>query len=372
VPKFTWNLDPALFHLGSWELRYYSLIFVVVFLGGYQLLRWQVMRGGGEERDASDFFVYGVLAVLIGARLGHCIFYDYEKAMNDPLWILQIWTGGLSSHGAVIGLIVAMWRFTKTRGIPFLEGADRFAFSAALGATLVRIGNFFNSEIVGKATDQSWGVKFPRYIERHGDDIIYRHPTQIYEAALGLAVLGALFLADRALGKERRPRGILISLFFLLYFTGRIFIENFKELQVRSLEEAAGFTMGQMLSAPCALLGLYGVYRSLKEKEPVGWISDLEDEDDEDDEDEDDEDEDEDDEDEDDEDGEDEDDEKATNSEPEADRATDEAAKSSPKRSAKSESKKSGLHDVDVDEEFSRSEEERRRLTREREKDGKD
>lgn len=353
MPKFTWDIDPALFHLGSWELRYYSLIFVVVFLGGYQLLRWQVMRGGGEERDASDFFVYGVLAVLIGARLGHVIFYDYEKAMNDPLWILQIWTGGLSSHGAVAGLIVAMWRFTKTRGIPFFEGADRFAFSAALGATLVRIGNFFNSEIVGKPTDQSWGVKFPRYIEHRGDAVLYRHPTQLYEATLGIVVFAVLYLVDRAFGKEKRPRGLLISVFFLVYFTGRIFIENFKELQVRSLEEAAGFTMGQMLSAPLALLGLVGVIVSLNKKQPVGWISDLDDDDDEDDEDAgDDEDED--------------DDEDAGDDEDELE--TDEEGDKAAARS-KGSSRKSTSHDADVDAEFSLSEEERRKLTREENKD---
>ena len=251
VPKFTWDIDPALFHLGSWELRYYSLIFVVVFLGGYQLLRWQIQRGGGEERDASDFFVYGVLAVLIGARLGHCFFYDYEKTLSDPFWVLQIWTGGLSSHGAVIGLIFAMWRFTKNRGIPFLEGADRFSFSAALGAMLVRIGNFFNSEIVGKVTDGTWGVKFPRY--DRGGEVFYRHPTQLYEAAVALAVLGALYLADKLMGKERRPRGMMISLFFVLYFSGRFGIEYFKEVQVAALESTGatlGFSMGQVLSTP--------------------------------------------------------------------------------------------------------------------------
>ncbi len=362
MPQFTWDLNPALFHLGSWELRYYSLIFVVVFLGGYQLLRWQVMRGGGEERDASDFFVYGVLAVLIGARLGHCIFYDYEKAMNDPLWILQIWTGGLSSHGAVIGLIVAMWRFTKTRGLPFLEGADRFAFSAALGATLVRIGNFFNSEIVGRVTDQSWGVKFPRYVEKLGEEILYRHPTQIYEATLGIAVFGGLLLADRAFGKERRPRGLLISVFFLLYFTGRIFIENFKELQVRSIEEAAGFTMGQMLSAPLALLGLYGVYRSIKNKEPVGWVSDFDEDEDEDDED------DEDDEEDSDEDAEDSD--KDESDEVDSGESADHGdPKTATKHADKHEGHKGAARDSDVDEEFSLSDEERRKRTREHDKE---
>lgn len=350
MPQFTWDLDPALFHLGSWELRYYSLIFVLVFLGGYQLLRWQIMRGGGEERDASDFFVYGVLAVLIGARLGHVVFYDYEKALNDPLWVLQIWTGGLSSHGAVVGLIVAMWRFTKVRGIPFLEGADRFSFAAALGATLVRIGNFFNSEIVGKVTDQTWGVKFPRYVEHRGEEVLYRHPTQLYEAAWGIVVLAALYFTDKAFGKEKRPRGLLISIFFLFYFTGRIFIEHFKELQVRSIEEAAGFTMGQMLSLPCALLGLFGVIRSINKKEPAGWISEFDDDDDEDDDESDEDDVDE--------------------SDDESNESSDaEKDGSSRQGSAKHDAAKDKHRDSDVDEEFSLSEEERRKLTREREKD---
>jgi prolipoprotein diacylglyceryl transferase len=163
VPKFIWDLDPVLLRIGSYELRYYSLLFVAVFLGGYWLLNWQFRRGGADDEEAGDFIVYGVLGVLVGARLGHVIFYDLDKALKDPIWVFKIWTGGLASHGAVIGLILAMYLFTKRRGIPFLEGADRFSFSAALGATLVRLGNFFNSEIVGRRTDQTWGVQFPRF-----------------------------------------------------------------------------------------------------------------------------------------------------------------------------------------------------------------
>ncbi|MGC4064620.1 MAG: prolipoprotein diacylglyceryl transferase [Polyangiaceae bacterium] len=336
MPKFTWDIDPALLHIGSYELRYYSLIFVVVFLGGYQLLRWQIMRGGGEERDASDFFVYGVLAVLIGARLGHCFFYDYEKTLSDPLWVLQIWTGGLSSHGAVIGLIFAMWQFTKRRGIPFLEGADRFSFSAALGAMLVRIGNFFNSEIVGKVTDGTWGVKFPRY--DRGGEVFYRHPTQLYEAAVALTVLVLLFVADRLMGKEKRYRGMMISLFFVLYFSGRFGIEYFKEIQVQALEGTGatlGFTMGQVLSAPCILLGVFGVIRSLKRKEPVGWISDDEEYD------------------------EDEGDES-----PEDDDAEDESGDENDSTAKDNENHDRKLFDKDVADEFSLSPEQRRDLTR--------
>src|SRR6185295_10593732 len=128
------------------ELRYYSMLFVVVFLGGYALLKWQIERGGGPAEDAGDFIVYGVLGVLLGARLGHVLFYDFQHAVEDPAWILKIWTGGLASHGAVLGLITAMYLFTRRRAIPFIEGSDRFAFSAALGAALVRLGNLLNSE----------------------------------------------------------------------------------------------------------------------------------------------------------------------------------------------------------------------------------
>jgi phosphatidylglycerol---prolipoprotein diacylglyceryl transferase len=317
VPNFTWNLDPVLVRIprdglvgvialiglltivsalrkkvkdgivfgamvvlgalvlrvlmkNDFEVRYYSLIFVLVFVGGYALLNWQIRRGGGDPEDAGDFIVYGVIGVLAGARIGHILFYDIEKAINDPWWIFAIWTGGLASHGAVVGLILAMYLFTKRRGVPFLEGSDRFAFSAALGATLVRIGNFFNSEIVGRRTDQTWGVRFPRYDK--GEDIPLRYPTQVYEAAIGIFVLIALYFFDRALGKEKRPRGALISLFFVLYFPLRFAVEFWKEHQVFREQT---LDMGHYLSIPGAMLGIYGLYWSFKNRLPVGWTPEL-------------------------------------------------------------------------------------------------
>jgi len=288
-------------------IRYYSLIFVLVFLGGYWLLDWQIRRGGGGREEAGDFIVYGVVGVLAGARLGHVIFYDLDKALADPMWVFAIWTGGLASHGATIGLILAMWLFTARRGVPFLEGADRFAFSAALGATLVRLGNFLNSEIVGaEIKDNSWGVLFaktcePRpetvgcwkalgmraadYAEKcqsgavdcwgYDETVIYRHPSQLYEVALGVLVLVALYLFDRAVGKEKRPRGALISLFFALYFVGRFVVEFFKDYQTDFERNWGMLSMGQLLSLPGILLGVYGLYWAFKHRVPAGWAPAL-------------------------------------------------------------------------------------------------
>jgi len=258
------------------ELRYYSMLFVGVFLGGYALLKWQIVRGGGPAEDAGDFIVYGVLGVLLGARFGHVIFYDYRKALEDPAWILKIWTGGLASHGAVVGLILAMFLFTRRRGIPFFEGADRFSFSAALGAGLVRLGNLLNSEIVGRRVpDQSWGFRFMRYVEdSHMDPRPLRYPTQIAEMLLGFGILGALYLFDKQMKEEKRPRGALISLFFALYFTGRFCVEFYKEFEGNGgMPLGLPITMGQLLSLPGVLIGVIGLIISFQKKIPVGWPS---------------------------------------------------------------------------------------------------
>ena len=329
------NFMPA-----DYGIRYYSLLFVGVFLGGHALLKWQITRAHGPAEDANDFIVYGVLGVLVGARLGHVLFYDLDKALENPLWVLQIWTGGLASHGAVLGLITAMFLFTKRRGLPFLEGADRFSFSAALGATLVRIGNLLNSEIVGKQTDGTWGFRFPRF-ER---DPPLRHPSQLYEITLGLVVLGLLFLIDKQLGKEKRPRGAMISSFFLLYFCGRFGIEFFKEYD--GISPDSPLRMGQILSIPGILLGAYGLFWALTRRLPAEWphaVLPSEDEDEDDDEESD-----EDDDDDDDEESDEENDQRAK--EPRA----SEGGRERPKQdaSAQRETRANTGKDADVDSEF--------------------
>lgn len=242
---FVWDLDPVIMHLGPLQLRYYGLIFATMLYIGFIIWRKQMLRAGYSIELAERFLIWGVLAVLIGARLGHCLFYEPERYLSDPITILYFWQGGLASHGATIGLVVAMFLYCKKYNLRYLEVLDRMAMPSAVGAAAVRLGNFFNSEIVGRSTDVPWAINFVRYDAMMGEPATCRHPSQLYEFFMGLFVLLALFLADRFAGKEKRPLGLLASLFLILYFAGRFTVEYFKEFQ--TLEQST-LTMGQYLS----------------------------------------------------------------------------------------------------------------------------
>jgi prolipoprotein diacylglyceryl transferase len=263
MPKVTWDVAPT-FWIGDQQFRYYSLCMIATFIGGYVMLSRQLRRGGADTEEAGDFLSYGIIALLAGARLGHVLFYDFDKVVADPVWALQIWKGGLASHGAAVGLAAAMWLFTKRRAIPFLEGADRLVPSAALGAVVMRVGNLFNSEIVGKPTDQTWGVAFPRY----DDTLLLRHPSQLYEAPFGLCLLVLLFAADRWWGRERRPRGALTGLFLSVYFLGRFLVEFIKEPEGAW---SGALNTAQWLSVPGVLIGLWVLAQSLRDRKQSGW-----------------------------------------------------------------------------------------------------
>ncbi|MBN2722730.1 MAG: prolipoprotein diacylglyceryl transferase [Deltaproteobacteria bacterium] len=270
--SFTWDINPEIFRLGPLAVRYYGLLFVGVFLGGFYFLRWQMMRVGWKEEDVSDFIIPGMLAVILGARLGHVFFYEPGYYLSHPAQIIQFWKGGLASHGATLGLIVAIIYYAMRKKISIAEVADRFSFSAALGATLVRLGNFFNSEIVGRVTGGSWGVRFPRSHEDRAlafanQEVPLRHPSQLYEALMGAAIILVLYLTDKALG-EKRPRGLLGAMFLSLYFTARFIVEFFKEYQT-GLKEHHLLTMGQVLSIPLALAGYIWLFIAIKQNKPA-------------------------------------------------------------------------------------------------------
>jgi prolipoprotein diacylglyceryl transferase len=257
--KLVWDLDPAIWEgsLGPFhpELRYYGIIFALTLYIGYLLWLWQMDRGGHPRKISEPYLLWGVAGVILGARLGHCLFYEPEHYLANPLQILAFWKGGLASHGATVGLVVVLILYARKYKLPIVEVLDRFSMPAAVGASAVRLGNFFNSEIVGRVTDLPWGVRFPRYERMTGALPACRHPSQLYEFFFGALVLLILYLADRFAGREKRPRGMLAGLFLTAYFMGRFFIEFVKEYQT-DLQQSEFLTMGQYLSVLPFVIGV--------------------------------------------------------------------------------------------------------------------
>lgn len=247
-----WDIDPAILRIGPLQIRYYGLLFALVLLGGFHFWKRYMQDRPYPESSVYPYFYWMTLFGILGARIGHCLFYEPERYLASPLSILKIWEGGLASHGGTIGLILGTVVYSYAKKIPFLVVIDGTTWAAAVAATLVRIGNFFNSEIVGKVTDLPWAVHFMRYPGDRGE--FARHPTQIYEALIGLSVFLVLFFVDKRL-KTRAPRGLLTGLFCTLYFTARFLIEYLKEPQGGIFPEDA-LDMGQYLSIPFVLFGL--------------------------------------------------------------------------------------------------------------------
>lgn len=252
----TWDFDPVFLQLGPLTIRYYGLIFALTLLGGFWLWRRQALRGGYSERFAEGFLLWGAVATVVGARLGHCFFYRAGYFLTHPLEIFAVWEGGLASHGATVGLVIALAAYALRWRVPVLEVMDRFVFSAALASASIRLANFLNSEIVGRPTDVPWAVRFVRFEK----EAVPRHPSQLYEFAMGLCVLAGLVLADRLAGRERRKVGMLTGLFLIAYFSGRFCVEFFKEYH--TLHDST-LTMGQYLSIPAVAAGIAVLARSL-------------------------------------------------------------------------------------------------------------
>lgn len=249
---FIWDIDPTIAHLGPLQLRYYGIIFATMLYIGFLIWRKQALRGGISGELADKYLIWGVVGVLAGARLGHCFFYEPERYLSDPISILFFWKGGLASHGATIGVVLSLILFAKKYKLGVLDTLDRFTMSSAVGAAAVRLGNFFNSEIVGRKTDVPWAVIFPLHDCRSLTmcaEAVPRHPSQLYEFTFGLFVLLVLYLADKMAGGEKRPLGMMTGIFLSLYFLGRFFVEFVKEYQVdRLIEDQSALTMGQYLS----------------------------------------------------------------------------------------------------------------------------
>jgi prolipoprotein diacylglyceryl transferase len=247
-----WDIDPEIFRVGPVAVRWYSLSFMIGFLIAYQyMLRIFARNNWGEDTPevVSSLFTHIFLGTLIGARLGHCLFYEPEIYLAEPWKILMVWRGGLASHGGFIGVMIATYMFTRRHGnMSFFWLVDRVAPPAMLTGALIRVGNFFNSEIVGKVSDAPWAVTFKRI------DNLPRHPAMLYESAFYFIIAFIGFFAIEKFRKKWAD-GAFLGLVLILGMSARFFVEFFKENQV-AFENGLTLNMGQLLSIPFVFIGI--------------------------------------------------------------------------------------------------------------------
>ena len=262
-----WNPDVVAFHLGPFAVRWYSLCWCIGLLSVYVLMHRMFREQKLKEEQFDPMFLYCFAGILIGARLGHCLFYEPEYFLAHPVeMFLPVkfaadgswhFTGyeGLASHGGTIGLIAALWFFGRKVGLTYLHVLDNVSIVTPITAMFIRLGNLMNSEIIGRPSDVPWAFVFERV------DALPRHPGQLYEA-----ICYCMFFFIGWAVYRRRPAlvgtGFFFGLCIFLIFLSRIFIEYTKENQV-AFEDGMLFNMGQLLSVPFVLLGAYFICRGL-------------------------------------------------------------------------------------------------------------
>ncbi len=251
-----WHVNPVLFHLGSLEVRWYSLLFVAGFILGWYIFRWFFRREGIPEKLLDPLLYTLLAATIVGARLGHCCFYqpDYYFGSWKGFWeIFMPWKGGLASHGGAIALLLAMWWFARHYGrrhdFDYLWIMDHLCIAVAFAGCFIRLGNLFNSEIYGDVTSLPWGFVFDLRGETEP-----KHPTQLYEA-LSYLVLGLVMVWIYWKRLDKTHRGFFFGLFLVGCFGMRFLIEFIKEPQV-GFEEGMALNMGQLLSIPFVVAGV--------------------------------------------------------------------------------------------------------------------
>lgn len=247
---FVWDGDPIAFTIGSLTLRWYGLFFSGGFVLGYFMMYAMFKHKHYQTDDLDKMLVYVFLGTVIGARLGHCLIYDPSYYLSHPWEILMIWQGGLASHGGTIGVILAFYLFMKSMHgkYRFFEIADMICVPIALVCTFIRLGNFMNSEILGKPTDSALGIVFARL----GEDFA-RYPAMLFEA--GAYFITFIILVLLYLFWTKRPQGMLLGLLLFFIFSARFIIEPFKEEQASYSTDIA-LNVGQLLSIPFIIASL--------------------------------------------------------------------------------------------------------------------
>ncbi len=242
-----WNIDPTILHIGPLQLRWYGLFFVGSFFVGLLFMQYVYKKEHKDPNELETLLFYLLIGTVIGARLMHCFAYKPDFYLAHPLEIVKVWKGGLASHGGLIGVLVAMYLFTKKYRLPYLWLISRIAIPGAFVAASIRIGNFFNSEILGLQTDVPWAIIFSRI------DNIPRHPVQLYEALAYLVLFFILWKLYTMLSGTLFSK-LAPGIFFFYVFTARFLLEYVKTRQA-DYTTSLPFTTGQLLSIPFIILG---------------------------------------------------------------------------------------------------------------------
>lgn len=252
------DIDPVAIRLGPLAIRWYALSYISGLMLGWAYIVWLVHRPprAMTSEMVGDFLGWAVVGIVLGGRLGYVAFYKPEYYLNHPYEIFAIWQGGMSFHGGLIGMILAMDIFARRRGLPFLSVADLIACAAPIGLGLGRLANFVNGELYGRASDVAWAMVFPR----GGPEP--RHPSQLYEAAIeGAALFLLMFVLARFTG-ARFYSGALSGAFLLAYGVARFGVEFFREPDVQLGLRFEALTMGQILSLPLIVAGIWFLARA--------------------------------------------------------------------------------------------------------------
>lgn len=274
----TWTVDPAIFTIFSREIRWYGLFFALGFLIGYQIEEKIFRHDNAPQKWVDKIFIYTIIATVVGARLGHCLFYDWSYYSQHPLDIFKIWEGGLASHGGAIAIIIAIliYSYKVTHRNP-LWAFDRLVIPVALVGAMIRMGNLMNHEIYGHPTTLPWGIRFIENLslwKYKGMEPVFSlpsHPTQIYEALCYLTVF--LILMYMYWKKDAgRYQGLIFGVFLVGIFLSRFFIEFLKNPQ-EEFEVGMVLNMGQWLSIPFVLGGIYLIYRAIKKGKIEGVVN---------------------------------------------------------------------------------------------------
>lgn len=269
--SIVWDVDPVLLHLGSWEIRWYGLMWGLGFIFAYEIMARLFRKEQYPENWVDKLFIYCIVSSVIGARLGHCLFYEWDFYTAHPIEILKIWKGGLASHGGVFALILALIIYSKKvtkKNVWWLF--DRMIPAVAIVCLCIRFGNLMNSEIFGFPTTLPWGFEFVRSREwqelyNQNGEAQACHPTQIYEMLYCLVAFVVSWVMYRKYHLQKYV-GLITGVSLLIFFGARFGLEFMKNPQVVE-EVGMALNIGQLLSLPLILLGVYLIFTCKKRKE---------------------------------------------------------------------------------------------------------